>query len=101
MGPLDPRDHATTPRTSLKLTAPGLPLPDSHQLTAPTELPSADPLPSKPPTRMPLDPRYHATTPRPSLKLTAPGPALMDSQQQPALTELPSADPKPRRTPTP
>merc|ERR1719263_2398364 len=71
--PLDPRDHAITPRPSPKLTAPGLPPVVSHPLTTPTEPPNADLLLSKLPTRMPLDPRDHAITPRPSPKLTAPG----------------------------
>merc|ERR1719281_1726334 len=45
--PLEPRDHATTPRLSPPEPAPGPPLVDSHLM----------------PTRTPLEPRDHATTP--------------------------------------
>merc|ERR1712078_53131 len=59
--PPDPRDHATTPRTSPPEPAPGPPPMDSHLMPATTELPSADPKPRRMPTEMPLAPRDHAT----------------------------------------
>merc|ERR1711862_388875 len=73
---------------------------DSALLTAPTELPSVDPPPSKLPTEMPLEPRDHATTTRSSLKLTAPGTSRPDSALLTSPTELPSADPPPSKLPT-
>merc|ERR1719324_2119429 len=78
--PPEPRDHATTPRTSHKEPAPGLQLVDSPAELATTELPSADPKPRRMPTEMPPEPRDHATTPRTSHKEPAPGLQLMDSQ---------------------
>merc|ERR1712070_1170893 len=81
-------------------TAPGPPRVDSQLMPATTELPSADPPPSKLPTEMPPEPRDHAITPRTSPTPTAPGLLLVDSALMTAPTELPSADPKPRRTPT-
>merc|ERR1711967_216258 len=90
--PLAPRDHAITLRASPKVPAPGPPRVDSQLMTAPTELPSADLLPSKLPTEMPLAPRDHAITLLASPKVPAPGPPRVDSQLMTAPTELPSAD---------